>query len=245
MTIEPLAELGELGANLAQALYPEPQAGRPPQTRPGSDVNWLSRPRRLIAIGCGLAGLTGAGIAVAAVLSPAPVSFSQYHDGTTAPLAPAVPPADSTELFILRRPVTAVDALPAAFVIRHQHSALVGALGANLALARKAVGLSSGAAWVIPADQMICLAVSDDGTDSISGTACASDVSVARGREALIIGRFVAGIVPNGVSTVTITLSDGMSSTVAVHDNVYTFESSASPLTVTFTGPAGPISDRL
>jgi hypothetical protein len=53
---------------------------------------------------------------------------------------------------------------------------------------------------------------------------------------------FVVVAVLSGTAVVG---KDGTSSTTAVHDNVYTFDSPATPITVTFVGSTGLVTHRL
>ncbi len=46
---------------------------------------------------------------------------------------------------------------------------------------------------------------------------------------------YESGAVPDGVASVSVNLTNGESKTIAVHDNVYTVETSTPISTVTFT----------
>ncbi len=52
---------------------------------------------------------------------------------------------------------------------------------------------------------------------------------------------FLAGIVPDGVTSVTLTLTDGTTVDVTVHENVYTANVHGAISEVSFTGPNGPV----
>ncbi|MGA3361331.1 MAG: hypothetical protein ABSD82_04810 [Solirubrobacteraceae bacterium] len=79
------------------------------------------------------------------------------------------------------------------------------------------------------------------------GETCQPDATVSEGRMMAVGGNEsapglsgVAGVVPDGVNTVTITPSNGPAQTVPVHDNVYMAELGGG-FSVSFTGPDGPV----
>jgi hypothetical protein len=53
----------------------------------------------------------------------------------------------------------------------------------------------------------------------------------------------IAGLVPDGVDTVTVTAPDGSTQLVPVHENVYLAEIHSQPgnFSVSFTAPNGPV----
>jgi len=140
--------------------------------------------------------------------------------------------ADQVATFaVLRRSRAATDALPAAMLAPGLTGGRdVETFGTNVNLARRATGLTAGAAWIIPGATGMCLAA-EAGTaaDAPSGASCGDSAIAESGRmyveahgPAAASADFVAGLVPDGVDAVTITLANGTSERVAVHDNVYT-----------------------
>jgi hypothetical protein len=51
----------------------------------------------------------------------------------------------------------------------------------------------------------------------------------------------VFGIVPDGVSSVKLTLADGRTSELPVNDNLYSAAVPSATASITFTGPDGPV----
>ena len=154
-------------------------------------------------------------------------------------------PDQTADLEILRRPRVASDELPASLVPSFTDNPQAGS-GANPSLSRRAQGFDNGSAWVIPGDGMICFAARTSVT-ALGGEGCGSDASVNAGRMMVVganaasPGLFgVAGIVPDGVNTVTITPTDGSPESVAVHENVYMADVRGA-FSVSFDGPSGPV----
>jgi hypothetical protein len=185
--------------------------------------------------------LAAAGIAVAASTGGTAVSPSSYEAGAKAVLPTAASAQQVAALSVLGRAQTAADAVPAADVPRGP--SFTGMIGANTSLARRAQGLTDGEAWIVPADGTICL-ITEPG-----GTACQGNPSVFEGR-LYTVGygdeepnvESVAGIVPNGVSTVTLGLDGGDSQQLAVHENVYMQPKVTGRInTISFDGPSGPV----
>jgi len=100
----------------------------------------------------------GSGLAVAGSSGgPAPVPPAQYQTGQLAVLATSPSSSDLASLGILRRAHTSADQLPSDLADQVAQGAFTGSFGANVSLARRASGLSSGAAWVVPGDGSECL----------------------------------------------------------------------------------------
>jgi hypothetical protein len=230
------------------------------------------RPRRRLLVAIALLCVPGAvgGLALAGTFDGERISPQQWVDGQRVPPAVAITPGQAADLGILRRPRVASDALLPwdAFSMAHTPMA---ANGVNPSLSRRAEGFPSGAAWVIPGNGTICLIADNPqglamaskqlapgsttparvaripGADGATG--CTTDSSAAKGWSAGTSGTrespgmtFTAGIVPDGVSAVTIHLAGGGSVSLPVHENVYMAEVHGWPSSVSLTGSAGPVS---
>jgi hypothetical protein len=154
---------------------------------------------------------------------------------------------------ILRRPVTSADAVPTELAGDASSQAADQMNGTNDALARKVTGLGSlGNAWLIPGAGTLCLLANGSYGDqaiAFGGEVCSADSAAVTGQlQAVAMSSrapgvmLIAGVVPDGVSTVTATFSTGSVQTVAVHDNVYMLDGigSTSP-TITFSDDTGGV----
>jgi hypothetical protein len=214
----------------------------------------LIRPRRRklgrpLAVALALVCASGSvgGLALAGTFNDTPISPQAWVNGQRVQPEPAITADQSADLAILRRPRVASDALPGS-PSSWTNDPADGSSGADPALSRSAQGLPAGAAWLIPGDGMICF----DARFPIAGGGgtCQDDATVDTGR-VLIFGfnqsapnlLGVAGIVPDGVGTVTVTAPDGTTQSVTVHENVYLAEIPLQPGTfsVAFNGPNGPV----
>jgi hypothetical protein len=136
-----------------------------------------------------------------------------------------IAPEASTAFGILRRPVSAGDA-----IAQSAEVSFSGASGANPQLARRAAGLSGIEGWVIPGRGSTCIIVNSL-THDLRGAACNPNASAAAGELRLeafardVPGiTFVAGLVPDDVHSVLLKLTNGQSTTVQVHENLYAAE---------------------
>jgi hypothetical protein len=176
------------------------------------------------------------GVALAATLGDATPSREEYESGQRATPVTAVSTAQTSTFSILARPQDTSDRVPAESAAQVEASGTFkGLFGASVSLARKADGFASGAAWVVPGDDSVCLiAASTVGASGVpqqgmpGGATCAKESGVAAGQLYLLSGsekapgkQFIAGIAPNGVSGVQLELSDNSTMTVPVHENVY------------------------
>jgi hypothetical protein len=169
---------------------------------------------------------------VACALAVAGVGLASGSSGTAVPFQPptstsgalaTAPDAASTAAFgILRRPRSGADNLSP-----NATGGLSSASGANITLARKAEGFTSGEAWVIPGIGNECL-WAESTTAKNGGAVCDGDATATTG--GLILeavspsapGKvFVAGLVPDGIASVTANLVGGSTETLPVHENVY------------------------
>jgi hypothetical protein len=150
--------------------------------------------------------------------------------------------ADANALGILRRSVTAVDQIPPQDSIEFS-----GASGANVTLARRAQGISGAEGWVVPGKGSLCV-IAEWPASHAGGAACMSDADAVAGNLAVEAGStkavgmdFVAGVVPDGISEVTVHLASGTIEAVAVHENMYATGVHGSITGVTASGPAGHV----
>jgi hypothetical protein len=197
--------------------------------------------------------------AVLAVSAAASAAVASLGNGSR-PLAPvlpgeitAVPESEAASFGILRAPHTAADEIRA---IRPG----AGPLGANPSLARTALrpterdGLAPRLVSVVPGRGAVCLRLLITNTESRWW--CAGEAAADRGAltVALLPGgpvplqrsrQFVVGLVPDGVSSVTIGSFHGRGHKVAVSRNVYAREVLA-PASISFQLPGrGTVSARI
>jgi hypothetical protein len=88
--------------------------------------------------------------------------------------------------------------------------------GVNPALARKVTGLSTGPAWVTPGTGFVCI-IGVGGTCGPNGAALSGHLLVY-GNDRNV--ETVFGLVPNGVNSVSVVLTNGSSETAPVVDNL-------------------------
>jgi hypothetical protein len=228
---------------------------------------WLRRWSRGAVAGVVLACVSGTagGLALAGTFNGGTISPQAWVDGQRVEPETTVTPDQTASLGILRRSVVASDALDPYdnHVLTDTPAA---ANGVNVSLARRAQGFTSGAAWVIPGNSgIICLvaenaqAVAMDsepgpwqdhtrvaGANGVTG--CAADSKVTTGwwagygftRDTPGMD-FTGGIVPDGVSQVTVTVADGASTSLPVHDNVWMGSVPGAPASISFDGPSGTV----
>lgn len=231
----------------------------------------LSRtPQRRLLVGVALLCVPGtlSGLALAGTFSGQRISPQQWVDGER--VEPAINvSADQAQLGILRRPRVASDVLLPFDALTAAQTPMA-ATGVNPALSRRAQGFASGAAWVLPGNGTICL-IYDNAQGvrmaaetmppgsfkpqdvarvpgAAGGAACTTDESASKGWSAGTAFTsespgvtLTAGIVPDGVSSVTVKLADGGTLALPVHENVYVGEIRGWPSSVSFTGAAGAV----
>jgi len=213
-------------------------------------------------------GTLGA-LALAGTFDGQRISPQQWVDGQRVTPARAVSSAQAADLRILRRPRVPSDVL-LPWIALGMTDSPEAANGVNPALSRRAAGFASGGAWVVPGKGVICLEAENapgllmaarqlpagsstpadvarvPGASSVGG--CTPDANLADGWSAGTSGgrespgiTFTAGIVPDGVSTVKVSLTGRGSLSLPVHENVYMAELHGWPASVSFEGPAGPV----
>jgi len=229
-----------------------------------------SRWRRQLLIGTALLCGPGAvgGLALAGTFSGRRITPQQWVDGQRVQPESAIPTAQAADLGILRRRREASDALPPSAVFSATHTPMA-ANGGNPSLSRRARGVVDGAAWIVPGNGVVCLIASNGQdlamarrkpassstptpttrTPGAGGAAgCTTDSRAAAGWSAGAGGTsespgvaFTAGIVPDGVRDVAVSVAGGGLLPVAVHENVYMAEIHGWPSSITFVGRAGRV----
>jgi hypothetical protein len=199
---------------------------------------WRARRTVILAFATTL-GATGAALAATGVLSSGPVSLAQYQAGEQAGLVSVVPPPQAAAFAILRRPATASDALPASML----PDQFIHIYGANPDLARRVQGLPQGAeAWLVPGNGSLCLVTN-------GGASCGPDATLIKYGLAVESGarseaQSVTGVVPDGVTSVTMTLANGSQQDTPAVDNGYAATADGpSPIArLALNTPAGQVS---
>jgi hypothetical protein len=194
----------------------------------------------------GLTLLGGARKADAAgSLEPQAISQAAWLAGGRAVVTPTVDAAEAAAFSVLRQPLTAADAMPSAESTSLSDSSVVGALGGNLSLARDAQAPNAvGTAWIVPGDGAVCMIPYGYATNGagIGGGSCTDDAAATSGQLQTISGSvrapgiaLVSGLVPDGVSSVTLHLADGSTDVLSVNDNIYMGQVSQALASTTFT----------
>jgi hypothetical protein len=244
-------------------------------------------PRRHFVIVAALVGVsaTAGGIAIADSLGGTVLNDQQYfYQGQRAVPETAMTAGQTALLGILRRPVTPSDAIPPSVAAVANDNFPVGEYGASLDLARLAQQSHGLAAWVIPANGgLVCLdaaSVDAKGPFQPGGPACKSVSAMSQGAIYEMLSSdashgapasnnpqptLLAGLVPDGVNSVTLTLLNGATESVPVQNNVYMTTlvatgylaadenlgespppaSAPVTLSTTFTGPTGTVTEPL
>jgi hypothetical protein len=186
----------------------------------------LSKPqlhKRLIS---GLVVLAACAVVVAGI------GVASGSSGNSAPFQPPSsesgalatgPDAASVAAFeIMRRPRTSGDDISSRAV-----GGLSSASGANITLSRRAAGFTNGEAWVIPGIGNVCL-WAESTTAKNGGATCTGDATATSGDLMLEAASpsspgkvFIAGLVPDGIASVTANLASGATEMLPVHENVY------------------------
>jgi hypothetical protein len=224
---------------------------------------WLRRPLVLTIMLLGASASAG-GLALAGTFNGGTINPQAWQDGQRVQPEPSTT-QDQTAIEILRRPRVASDALYPYDSQVLTDTPAGGAEGVNVSLSRRVQGLTSGAAWVIPANNGVICLVADNaqalaqdkelgplpsthvpGAAGITYCAPASEVNtgwdLTYANTSNIPGSdYTAGIVPDGVSQVTVTVADGETASLPVHENVWMGAVPGTPVSVTFNGPDGPV----
>ena len=212
--------------------------------RPGSSRRF-GRPLVLVVVLIGGSASAG-GLALAGTFNQTAEDPQAWVNGQRVAPEQAIPPDQSADLAILRRPRVASDALSQAQASDYTNTP-DAAYGPNPALSRRAEGFTAGAAFLIPGNGNICFEAHFPVAGG--GGTCGSDSEYPAGRVMIfgfnesapgLIG--VAGVVPDGVNMVTVTPANGPVQTLPVHENVYMTEIPHGDFSVSFDGPNGPVS---
>jgi hypothetical protein len=209
---------------------------------PSKKVKSLLRRRLPLALSCLIAAI-GLGTAAALALSAAP-----SPEGPVPPVAEGVPassiePALQSSVGLMRRAPTAADVVPASVPVAFSQSS-----GANLTLARRVAGEGGAEAWIIPGSGSTCI-LARVAQYRIGGAVCTS-TTAARAGELNVQSagsqqpgaELLAGLVPDGVGSVSMTLADGTTTTEAVHENVYLALVRGAVVAISASGPQGALS---
>ncbi len=236
-------ELVRVAAQPRQTLATGPHVRSP--RRPRSSRGF----RRSLVVAIVLVGASASagGLALAGTFSQTAEDPQAWVNGQRVAPEQAIPPEQSADLGILRRPRVASDALSAQQISELTNSP-TAANGPNPALSRQAQGLTDGSAWVIPGDGMICFEYDATPVGGGGGGTCQPDTAITNSDWPVMTGgsgpgspTSVAGLVPDGVSQVALKLGDGSTMTVAVHENVYLATVHGGVASVTYTGPNGTV----
>jgi len=207
---------------------------------PSKMVNTHRRRRAAIAIAIGAMLAIGAGASLAIAVTAS--SNGPVPPTSEAAPANAVEPALASGVSLMRRAQNAADVVPASVPVVFSQSS-----GANIALARRVADGAGAEAWVIPGNGTTCilarLAQYDIGGAVCTSTAAAlaGELDVQSASAQLPGAELVAGIVPDSVGAVTMTLADGGTASAAVHENVYLALVHGAVASISATGPQGQI----
>jgi hypothetical protein len=155
----------------------------------------------------------------------------------------SVPAAEAHAFGVLRRDRDSGDALPPG--LQQMGATFAEKFSANPGLARKLSFASSAHdAWVVPGDGGICIA------DNVGGT-CASTARAEAGHLVMTESGgpnqdpgevVVVGLVPDGVTQVSLHLRGGATKPLAVNDNAFYAKVTGGTDTIEFDGPNGHVS---
>jgi hypothetical protein len=185
----------------------------------------------LVAAVASLAGVAGASEALAPAAPAPPVPADPHVHG-----AQPITAADSAQvalLGVLRRAAQPGDAVPDG-VRAHIAEALGPDVGASPSLARRALRTSLGEdLYVVPGRGWVCLA------SSVGAASCTPTDRIAQGYAAMLqripSGLRLGGLVPDGVSTVTIRGAAGETATVSTESNAWRADVAFEPASVAWT----------
>jgi hypothetical protein len=196
--------------------------------------------RRILFIGACLCACLAAGGAIAtAGDDPAPDPVPESQEAAADPVA-TVPNEQAEEIRQLRRERTTDDAMPAQW----DQELTVGeaadqSFGANPDLSRR----TAPGTWIVPGDGYVCVANATPGEGTL-GFGCATPEDVKRGllapSDVDAEGNGVlTGVLPDGVTEVTLVDKDGSTRTAPVERNTYRIAIDANLEEVRFTDANG------
>jgi hypothetical protein len=228
---ELLRAAAPLGADApAERLGAAPPDGRPARRPRGA--RWLLAAALAVA-------LAGGGAAIATSGRKSPGAVPPGEEGTLATTPSA---ADVRTFALLRRPRGEGDEIPQSMPI-----ALSGASGANLDLSRRAAGAGEQGVWVIPGRGSLCVLASWPARGA-GGATCVPERDALAGQLFVVAAgerapgtTFIAGLLPDGVTAVTVHLTSGGSLRVPVRANVYRAAIGAATGSISYAGPRGEV----
>src|SRR3954470_2502224 len=196
--------------------------------------------KMMLGAACVLAGVAGGGaIATAGNDGKKPAPLPEGVAAGADPVA-AVPEEQADQINQLERPRTSDDAMPSEW----REDLTAGPegdehFGANPSLARR-TGPST---WIVPGDGYVCVANSTPGEGAL-GFGCATPDDVEKGllapSDVDANGNGVlTGVLPDGVSEVTLVDKDGSTRSAEVERNTYRAAIDANLKEVRFTDPNG------
>jgi hypothetical protein len=185
----------------------------------------------LVAAIASLAGAAGASEALAPA-APAPPAPADPHAHSAQPIT-AADSAQVALLGVLRRSAAPDDAVPDR-VRSHIAAALGPDVGANPSLARRALRTALGEElYVVPGRGWVCLA------SSVGAAGCTPTDQIAQGYAVTLqripSGVRLGGLVPDGVSTVTIRGAEGESASASAEGNAWRADVAFEPASVAWT----------
>lgn len=199
--------------------------------------------RRIMLTGACLAACLAGGGAIATAgdeVAPAPPPEMESVQAADADPVPTVEPEQADQLRQLDRPRNADDAMPAEW----RRSLTEGEsaddqYGANPSLARR----TAPGTWIVPGDGYVCVANTTPGEGAL-GFGCATPEDVERGLLAPADidkdgNGVLTGVLPDGVSEVTLVNKDGSTRDVGVERNTYRAAIDANLQEVRFTDAQG------
>jgi hypothetical protein len=154
----------------------------------------------------------------------------------------SIPPDLAAAFAVFRRPASNSDTLPAVNAVQLARGPATRG-GVNPALARR-VGDAQTSAFVVPGNGVVCLVVGGGHTCIARGGAIAGRL-LTESFGASSFAEVVTGLVPDGVSSVTLRMVGGGSKKVAVHQNIYQADLARRATTMTYQGHSGHASVAL
>jgi hypothetical protein len=180
------------------------------------------RRRALLLAGLSLILAATGGVALAGAGTSPAGTGAAVPPASEAPPASAVEPALLDAFALMRRGQTQADVIPASV-----QPAFSQASGANPALARRVSDGAGTEAWLVPGNGSACI-LARAPAYAIGGAVCvptasarAGELDVQGASSQLPGGELVAGVVPDGVESVTLHLADGSSLEAPVREGVY------------------------
>ncbi len=181
----------------------------------------------------------GSTLALAGTVAIASTGHRDHRALHHARVASSESTVTAAKFSVLRSAVTGADALDAS--IR-----LSGAPVDRTQSHRVAVSSGLFSAWIVPGPNTLCVAVTERGG---AGAACNPLALASRGLAMTLGGsagtNLVLGVVPDGVTGVTLHMKSGQTYPLSVHGNAYTARVAGATDSVTYTDAGGPFTQPL